>query len=193
METNAEKTDLLLEQLGRTELKLFALQDELDEVRAQLRACDREHQEHWEEARGAGEELARIRSSVWAGLILLLLRWEERAPRLIRGLTAPLRLLWGGGTAAEREAREDAVARCLASGYLDPAWYLMRNPELARLGVRPAEHWVVSGWREGRDPGPDFQVEDYLARHPQCREENRNPLLHFLDNAEAVGKGGSPS
>src|SRR5262249_56153993 len=37
-------------------------------------------------------------------------------------------------------------------GGVDRAWYLQRNPEVARAGLDPVEHYLRYGWHEGRDP-----------------------------------------
>jgi hypothetical protein len=37
-----------------------------------------------------------------------------------------------------------------------------------------------SGWREGRDPGADFQTDYYLEANPDVRENGMNPLAQYL-------------
>jgi hypothetical protein len=38
----------------------------------------------------------------------------------------------------------------------------------------------MSGWREDRDRGPDFQTDFYLQDNPDVRASGRNPLVHYL-------------
>lgn len=58
-------------------------------------------------------------------------------------------------------------------------WYLTTNPDVARAGVDPVEHFCKFGHREGRDPNPIFHVKwyrsTYMPDHPA-----QNPLEHFV-------------
>src|SRR5215204_1688900 len=81
-----------------------------------------------------------------------------------------------------------AVRTIGASGLFDRAWYLERNPDVARWGIDPVRHYVAHGAREARDPGPIFNASEYLARHP-VPEARRNPLLHYLMHQTAATDG----
>jgi hypothetical protein len=74
----------------------------------------------------------------------------------------------------------DQVVLLRTSKLFRPAWYLRENPDVARAGIDPAVHFLREGHREGRDPGPRFDMKKYLARHPELHETGENPLLHFL-------------
>ena len=52
-----------------------------------------------------------------------------------------------------------------------------------------ARHYLAFGWREGRDPGPFFATETYLARHPDVAEAGLNPLLHYETNGRRENRG----
>ncbi len=51
------------------------------------------------------------------------------------------------------------------SGGLDAEWYLKRYPDVAKAGLDPYHHYAKHGWREGRDPRPDFSTSGYLFRY----------------------------
>ena len=60
------------------------------------------------------------------------------------------------------------------------AWYLRQNLNVARQGIEPALHFLRYGVVEGRDPGPDFDVRDYLEQHPELRASGENPVIHAM-------------
>ncbi len=54
----------------------------------------------------------------------------------------------------------------IASSYLfDEDYYLAKNPDVKRAGVEPVKHYLVSGWRELRDPSLSFSTRQYLIDH----------------------------
>lgn len=87
---------------------------------------------------------------------------------------------WRRGRKGASQAELDQVVLLRTSKLFRPAWYLRENPDVAKDGVDPGVHFLRDGHREGRDPGPRFDVKRYLARHPELRETGENPLLHFL-------------
>ncbi|EIZ86473.1 glycosyl transferase family protein [Methylobacterium sp. GXF4] len=67
----------------------------------------------------------------------------------------------------------------LARRLVDAEYYLAGNPDLREAGVDPAGHYMSSGWREGREPSPHFDIPYYcLTRGISYAAEN--PLLHYV-------------
>lgn len=62
------------------------------------------------------------------------------------------------------------------SKYFNKKWYLNRYVDVARKGVDPIKHYLEYGWKEGRNPGPNFDTNGYLKRYKECKV---NPLVHF--------------
>lgn len=60
----------------------------------------------------------------------------------------------------------------------DAAWYLQTYPDIATAGVDPFEHYLLWGWREGRNPSPTFDTRFYVARYLETGQDE-NPLLHY--------------
>ncbi|CAH2600984.1 Glycosyltransferase [Rhodovastum atsumiense] len=60
----------------------------------------------------------------------------------------------------------------------DPAWYLAQYPDIAAAGVDPFEHFLLWGWREGRNPSADFDTRFYVRRYLDPGQDE-NPLLHY--------------
>lgn len=64
--------------------------------------------------------------------------------------------------------------------YFDRDYYLSSNPDVARAGVNPLQHYILTGWREGRDPTPDFSSSLYLQANPDVRDQQMNPFFHYI-------------
>ena len=70
------------------------------------------------------------------------------------------------------------------SPYFWPGWYLRHNLDVARSGEEPALHFLRIGWKEERDPSPNFSVRRYVDAHPELRSGQINPLLHALETGD---------
>lgn len=66
----------------------------------------------------------------------------------------------------------------------DPAFYLEQNPDVARSGVDPFEHFCIFGVKEGRDPAAGFNLNFYINRYG-AQLRGQNPLLHYLAHRAA--------
>jgi hypothetical protein len=70
----------------------------------------------------------------------------------------------------------------------DARFYLAAHPDVAKAGVDPLEHFLVSGWREGRDPNRTFSVREYLDANPDVAAAGMNPFVHYLRAGRAEGR-----
>ena len=91
------------------------------------------------------------------------------------------RLAWATRTAV---VSEDAH---LVAAHFDAAFYRAQNPDVTAAGVDPLAHFMAYGWREGRDPTPDFSVEAYAELNPDVDAEV-NPFLHYVTTGKAEGR-----
>ncbi len=82
-----------------------------------------------------------------------------------------------GNAAAGYDIRE--VAAPVVDPLFDATFYLAHNPDVKAAGVDPYQHFLASGWKEGRDPSAAFSVSYYLAQNPDVKAAGVNPLLHF--------------
>ena len=73
----------------------------------------------------------------------------------------------------------------------DAAWYLAHNPDVAAAGVDPYQHFMTTGWKEGRSPNALFDTSYYLVHNPDVRAAGANPLTHF--EASGWKEGRDPS
>jgi hypothetical protein len=98
----------------------------------------------------------------------------------------PIPVLRGSGRSARRLKVENRLIR--SSLMFDAEWYLRTYPDVAKAAVDPLIHFVTTGWRERRDPGPEFSTSGYLKTNPDVAEAGVNPLLHFLEFGNFEGR-----
>ena len=98
-----------------------------------------------------------------------------------------LRRLRGGSQRVGRTLFSNADSRLIAAAF-DQNFYLARNPDVAVAGVDPISHFLRSGWKEGRDPTPDFSVRHYSELNPDAVEAGQNPFAHYLRSGRRQGR-----
>lgn len=76
-----------------------------------------------------------------------------------------------------------AYSMLLRSKYMDGKWYEEHYLKSVSK-VNPVKHYLNIGWKEGKNPGPDFYTDMYLDANEDVRELNLCPLLHY----EMIGK-----
>jgi len=114
---------------------------------------------------------------------------EAWAATALRGFPAPL-TRHARGAAAERAAPavSPAEEHGIVATAFDPAFYLALNPDVAQSGMAPLDHFLATGWREGRDPSAQFSVRDYLDSYPDVAQAGMNPFTHYLLAGRAEGR-----
>lgn len=60
----------------------------------------------------------------------------------------------------------------------DPVYYLASYPDISAAGVDPFEHFLLWGYREGRNPSAGFDTRYYQRRYLDGAMDE-NPLLHY--------------
>ena len=75
---------------------------------------------------------------------------------------------------------------------LDPAWYATRYRDVFRFGADPTDHFLRSGLREGRDPGPFVDLSFYATQVPSPPQSNVQLLEHLLEVGLPTGVRTSP-
>jgi glycosyltransferase involved in cell wall biosynthesis len=68
----------------------------------------------------------------------------------------------------------------------DAKFYLESYEDVRSAGVDPFEHYISTGFREGRNPSADFDTRFYIQRYLDGKPE-QNPLLHYLDHRGEKG------
>ncbi len=74
----------------------------------------------------------------------------------------------------------------------DQDFYLSRNSDIAANGIDPFTHYMIFGWREGRDPTPNFCTTFYLQSAPDLQASDINPFVHWVMHGEAERRPAVP-
>jgi hypothetical protein len=82
-----------------------------------------------------------------------------------------------------RDGQEAKLLDCF-----DPAYYMRQYPETKKWKIPPLWHYILYGFREGRNPSPGFDTRYYLTAYPDVRRTGVNPLLHFVMWGEREGR-----
>ncbi|WP_309091524.1 hypothetical protein [Phenylobacterium sp.] len=78
--------------------------------------------------------------------------------------------------------------RRLVAAEFDRRHYLGLSPDVAAAGADPLHHFLTHGWREGRDPNPNFSVRAYLNENPEVEKAGINPFVHYLRHGRREGR-----
>ena len=76
-----------------------------------------------------------------------------------------------GGKLAEE------VAAVAGHRLFDAQWCVANYPDLKGGNISAAEHFVMHGLFEGRDPGPKFKTTAWFGKNPAALSSRKNPLL----------------
>mgnify|MGYP001455804896 CR=1 FL=1 len=82
--------------------------------------------------------------------------------------------------------------RRLVAAEFDRRHYLSLSPDVREAGLDPLHHFLTHGWREGRDPNPQFSVRAYLHENPEVAEAGINPFVHYLRHGRKEGRAPGP-
>lgn len=66
------------------------------------------------------------------------------------------------------------------SGLFDETFYLSHNEDVRTADMDPIRHYVIFGWKEGRDPNPNFDTSYYLQGNPDVVDAKSNPFVHYI-------------
>jgi DNA repair exonuclease SbcCD ATPase subunit len=106
-------------------------------------------------------------------------------------LLAPAKHIKSRILGSEKDIKQD-MALLYTSNLFDIDWYLGRYKDVVESGLDPAEHYLKFGYKEGRNPGPNFDGNWYLQHYSDVAKRGMNPLIHFIKYGEAEGRRSSP-
>lgn len=151
-----------------------------------------------EEARDERNQLVyrlnEIQTSATWQLAIPMRSLEGRFPGAVRKLAAvPKLACWSVSLRLPERLRLGRQAdELLASGLFDLPWYMERNSDVIRDGANPVLHWMVTGYRQGRDPNPLFDTAWYLSQNPDVDAAGINPLVHYSTLGASAGRDPHP-
>lgn len=70
--------------------------------------------------------------------------------------------------------------------HMDVAFYLETYSDVEAAGIDPVEHYVHTGYRENRDPAPNFNSAGYIRRY-LGGSYAQNPLYHYIVEGRQAG------
>jgi len=82
----------------------------------------------------------------------------------------------------------DDYERQVIQHEFDTAYYLATNPDVEASGIDPLDHFLSTGWREGRDPNPFFSTSDYLEAYGDVATAAINPFVHYINAGRIEGR-----
>lgn len=71
-----------------------------------------------------------------------------------------------------------------ARALFDQEFYLSTYSDVRRLGIDPFKHYMIKGWREGKDPNTSFSSVFYARSYPDVAESGLHPLIHYALKGE---------
>jgi len=82
---------------------------------------------------------------------------------------------------------DEAQISLIASAF-SPEYYLAQNTDVANAGVDPLTHYILEGWKEGRNPNKEFDTSYYLAANADVAGAGINPFWHYLAEGQREGR-----
>ncbi len=69
--------------------------------------------------------------------------------------------------------------RIYESNLFDAKWYLQKYPDVKNAGLDPITHYIRYGWKEFRDPSPNFCTQVYIEKN-ESFPSGMCPLFHYI-------------
>jgi len=89
--------------------------------------------------------------------------------------------------------RNFANYRVLSKSILFSAhFYLETNVDVQKAGLKPLVHYMIYGWKEGRNPSFLFDINYYLEHNQDVAEADVEPLMHYLTHGWKERRNPSP-
>jgi GT2 family glycosyltransferase len=80
----------------------------------------------------------------------------------------------------------------LASGLFDENYYIEDNKDLYFTVANPIRHFLMTGFKKGRNPHPLFDTKYYYEIYPDIKKAGLNPVLHYIRNGWREGRNPHP-
>ena len=84
------------------------------------------------------------------------------------------------------------LAMLEATPFFDADWYLAQYPDVAKSGIKPAEHFIKFGAIDGRHPSSQFSTDFYLTHYKDVAASGQHPLLPYLRHGLAEQRKTQP-
>lgn len=81
----------------------------------------------------------------------------------------------------------------MKSRFFNKSFYLLKYPDVRKSDIDPIWHYVKYGWKESRDPSPNFSTNFYLVRNTDVEREKVNPLVHYIKHGQYENRAIKPT
>jgi hypothetical protein len=179
-----QEREMLTAELSDVKSSHESLDQELARVKRKYRATQHEVELERNAHRATKAQLATIETSLARYESSVLWNFYGALVRLFSRIAARAGVLTG---AARKRARRE-MQLIAASGIFDGDWYLQEYPDVAAARVDALNHFYATGWREGRDPGPDFATSAYLKANRDVARAGMNPVIHYIEHGQSEGR-----
>ena len=85
-------------------------------------------------------------------------------------------------------ATSDQAVREVVAAEFSETYYLSTYPDVGKAGANALEHFLITGWREQRNPNSTFDTAFYISRNADIRDTGINPFWHYLVAGRAEGR-----
>ncbi|KZX12187.1 hypothetical protein [Methanobrevibacter curvatus] len=73
-------------------------------------------------------------------------------------------------------------------GLFDEKYYLDKYPHIKKSKIKPLDHYVYHGYKEGKNPSKEFDGNYYLKKYKDVKKAQINPLIHYALYGKEEGK-----
>ena len=195
----------LNQNLSEREAQIISLNQNLSEREAQIISLNQnlsEREEALSNLTCLTEERNAILSSISWRITSPIRGFKRRFPWMGRQIRRMTKLVWWTITGnvysrlkeklTNHRYNKNEMEFIVAKGLFNTDWYLAQNPDVVAAKVNPLQHFLESGWKEGRDPSPFFNTNWYLAQNLDVAAAKVNPLQHFLESGWKESRDPSP-
>lgn len=83
----------------------------------------------------------------------------------------------------KKDKKDDTISKSIniihKLNLFDENYYLNTYPEVKQKDMDPLEHYLLIGFKEGKNPSKDFDTRFYIDMYDDVRESGINPLIHY--------------
>jgi hypothetical protein len=169
-------------------LALAAVSDERDALAEELKRVKRKYRRATTDAQNAKREAGLLKQQLAASQARVASIEQRSFSAIFERFVRRGTLSWFKRPRSGKALRSAQIELVRKSHFFDADWYLATYPDVAKAKLDPAVHFVMDGWSEGRDPGPDFSSSRYLKANSDVAQSGINPLIHYLEHGLAEGR-----
>jgi glycosyltransferase involved in cell wall biosynthesis len=107
---------------------------------------------------------------------------------IVAGAIEGRKIAPSGSTLPSSKFKDEDSFLTAIRNHFDTEYYLRRNPDVAENCTNPLDHYYNQGWKEGRDPHPEFSTQYYLDSNPDVVESGLNPFWHYIVAGKTEGR-----